>query len=86
MRERLQHYIDGKWVDSEGGVRREVINPATEEAVSVITVGTKADVDKAVAAARRAFKTWSKTTREERLAVLNRIVEEYKTRAGDLAV
>jgi len=86
MRERLQHYIDGKWVDSEGGVRREVINPATEEAVSAITIGTKADVDKAVAAARRAFKTWSKTTREERLAVLNRIVEEYKKRAGDLAV
>ncbi len=86
MRERLQHYIDGKWVDSEGGVRREVINPATEEPCAVITVGTQADVDKAVAAARRAFKTWSQTTREERLAVLNRIVEEYKKRAGDLAV
>ena len=86
MREVLQHYIDGKWVDSEGGVRREVINPATEEPCAVISVGTKADVDKAVAAARRAFKTWSKTTREERLAVLNRIVEEYKKRAGDLAV
>ncbi len=85
MRERLQHYIDGKWVDSEGGVRREVINPATEEACAVITVGTQADVDKAVAAARRAFKTWSQTTREERLAVLNRIVEEYKKRTGDLA-
>ena len=86
MREVLQHYIDGKWVDSEGGVRREVINPATEEPCAVISVGTKADVDKAVAAARRAFKTWSKTTREERLAVLNLIVEEYKKRAGDLAV
>ena len=86
MRERLQHYIDGKWVDSEGGARREVINPATEEPCAVISIGTQADVDKAVAAARRAFKTWSKTTREERLAVLNRIVEEYKKRAGDLAV
>ena len=86
MRERLQHYIDGKWVDSEGGARREVINPATEEPCAVISIGTKADVNKAVAAARRAFKTWSKTTREERLAVLNRIVEEYKKRAGDLAV
>ena len=53
MRELLQHYIDGKWVDSEGGVRREVINPATEEACSVISIGTKADVDKAVAAAPR---------------------------------
>lgn len=86
MRERLQHYIDGKWVDSEGGKRHEVINPATEEPVCAITLGTKADVDKAVAAARRAFKTWSKTTREERLAVMERIVEEYKKRAPDLAV
>ena len=86
MRELLQHYIDGKWVDSEGGQRREVINPATEEPCAVISVGTQADVDKAVAAAKRAFKTWSQTTREERLAVLNRIVEEYKKRGADLAV
>ena len=86
MRELLQHYIDGKWVDSEGGQRREVINPATEEPCAVISIGTQADVDKAVAAAKRAFKTWSQTTREERLAVLNRIVEEYKKRGADLAV
>lgn len=86
MRELLQHYIDGKWVDSEGGQRREVINPATEEPCAAITVGTKADVDKAVAAARRAFKSWSQTTREERLAVMERIVAEYKKRGADLAV
>ncbi|MCH7627739.1 MULTISPECIES: aldehyde dehydrogenase family protein [Novosphingobium] len=86
MRERLQHYIDGKWVDSEGGVRHNVINPATEEPTTVITLGTKADVDKAVAAAKRAFKTFSKTSREERIALLNRIVEEYKKRVNDLAV
>jgi len=86
MRELLQHYIDGQWVDSQGGQRREVINPATEEACAAITVGTAADVDKAVAAARRAFKSWSQTTREERLAVLNRIVEEYKKRTQDLAL
>ena len=85
MRERLQNYIDGKWVDSEGGTRHEVISPGTEEAVSVITLGTKADVDKAVVAARRAYKTFSKTTREERLALMGRIVEEYKKRSKDLA-
>ena len=85
MRERLQHYIDGKWVDSEGGARREVINPATEEPCAVISVGTKADVDKAVAAARRALKSWSQTTREERLALMGRIIEEYKKRTPDLA-
>ena len=85
MRERLQNYIDGKWVDSEGGTRHEVISPGTEEAVSAITLGTQADVDKAVAAARRAFKTFRKTTREERLALMGRIVEEYKKRSKDLA-
>ena len=85
MRERLQHYIDGTWVDSIGGTRHEVINPATEEACAAITLGTVADVDKAVEAAQRAFKTWSKTSREERLAILERIVAEYQKRIPDLA-
>ena len=85
MRERLQNYIDGKWVDSQGGTRHEVISPGTEEACVAITLGTKADVDTAVAAARRAYKTFRKTTREERLALMERIVEEYKKRAKDLA-
>jgi aldehyde dehydrogenase (NAD+) len=79
MRERLQHYINGQWVDSEGGKRHEVINPATEEACCAITLGTQADVDKAVAAAQAAFRTFSKTTREERLALMERIVAEYKS-------
>ena len=86
MRERLQHYIDGKWVNSIGGTRHEVINPATEEACAVITLGTKADVDAAVVAARRAFETFSQTTREERIALLERIVAEMKKRGPDLAV
>ena len=85
MRERLQNYIDGKWVDSQGGTRHEVISPGTEEACTAITLGTKADVDTAVAAARRAYKTFRKTTREERIALLERIVVEYKKRAKDLA-
>ena len=85
MRERLQNYIDGKWVDSQGGTRHEVISPGTEEACVAITLGTKADVDTAVAAARRAYKTFRKTTRDERVALLERIVVEYKKRAKDLA-
>jgi aldehyde dehydrogenase (NAD+) len=80
-----QHYIGGKWVDSQGGKLHEVINPATEEAASTVVLGSAADVDAAVAAAKEAFKTFSQTTREERLALLNRIVEEYKKRGADLA-
>ena len=80
-----QNYIGGQWVDSKGGKPHDVINPATEEAASTIVLGTAADVDDAVAAAKEAFKTFSQTTREERLALLNRIVEEYKKRGPDLA-
>ncbi|MFC4294576.1 aldehyde dehydrogenase family protein [Novosphingobium tardum] len=85
MREHLQNYIDGKWVDSQGGKRHEVISPGTEEPCTAITLGTKEDVDTAVKAARRAFKTFSQTTRDERIALMNRIVEEYKKRVPDLA-
>lgn len=61
-----QNYIGGKWVDSKGGKLHDVINPATEEAASTVVLGTAADVDDAVAAAKEAYKTYSQTTREER--------------------
>jgi aldehyde dehydrogenase (NAD+) len=82
----LKHYINGKWVDSIGGTRHEVISPSTEEACTEITLGTAADVDAAVAAAKAAFETFSQTTREERMALMGRILEEYKKRIPDLAL
>jgi aldehyde dehydrogenase (NAD+) len=85
MREYLKFYIDGQWVDPVERKSVETINPATEDVSGKIALGSAADVDKAVAAARKAFTTWSKTTREERLAVLQRILVEYQKRAGDLA-
>ncbi len=81
----LKHYIGGKWVESIGGKRHEVISPSTEEACTEITLGTAADVDAAVAAAKEAFKTWSQSSREERLAVMGRILDEYKKRIPELA-
>jgi aldehyde dehydrogenase (NAD+) len=81
----LNHYIAGQWVASEGGTRHEVINPATESAVTEITLGSDADADRAVAAARKAFETWSRTSVDERIAVIERVLEEYKARAGDMA-
>jgi aldehyde dehydrogenase (NAD+) len=81
----LKHYIDGAWVDSDGGRRHEVIDPSTEAAVSEITLGSTADVDRAVAAARRAFDGWSRTSVEERSALIGRIIAEYKARIPDLA-
>jgi aldehyde dehydrogenase (NAD+) len=82
----LKNYINGQWVDSIGGTRHQVISPSTEEPTTEITLGTQADVDAAVAAAKAAFKTFSQTTREERIALMERIIVEYKKRAMDLAV
>src|SRR5262245_1572415 len=74
MEQHLNFYIDGAWVPpTKPGNTLDVINPATEKPIAKISLGTAADVDKAVTAARRAFETWSKTTREERIALLQKI-------------
>ena len=86
MREYVKFYIDGQWVDPVEMKTLDVINPANEAVCGKIALGSATDVDKAVAAAKKAFKTWSQTTREERLDVLNRILAEYQKRFGDLAV
>ncbi len=85
MRSYLKQYIGGAWVESEGGTRHDVINPATEAPVAEITLGSEADADKAVAAAKVAFDSFSRTSVEERIALLEAILAEYKNRAGDLA-
>ena len=85
MRNYVKFYIDGKWVEPSTSRTLDVINPATEEVAGKIALGAQADVDAAVAAARKAFKTWSKTTREERLAVLERLAGEFGKRMGDIA-
>jgi len=85
MKSYLKHYIDGQWVESEGGARHEVINPATEQPCTEITLGSQADVDKAVAAARRAFDSFSQTGKAERVALLGRIIDEYQKRVPDIA-
>jgi len=85
MRKYLKFYIDGKWVDPVESKTVDTVNPATEEVSGVIALGSAADVDRAVKAARVAFTSWSRTSREERLKVLGRILVEYQKRVGDLA-
>jgi aldehyde dehydrogenase (NAD+) len=85
MREYLKFYIDGQWVDPVRPNTLDVDNPTTEQVSGNISLGSDADVDKAVRAARKAFATWSQTSREERLDVLQAILDEYQKRAGDLA-
>ncbi|WP_375403767.1 aldehyde dehydrogenase family protein [uncultured Sphingomonas sp.] len=85
MKSHLNHYIDGAWVASEGGRPYQVIDPSTEQPVTEITFGSPADADRAVAAAKRAFESWSQSTVADRAALLGRIIEEYKKRLPDLA-
>jgi aldehyde dehydrogenase (NAD+) len=85
MRDFTHAYIDGAWVQPLGGSVSEIINPATEAVAGKITLATAADVDLAVQAASRAFKTFSRTTRKERLDLLESILSVYVTRMDDLA-
>src|SRR5204863_8148487 len=84
MVNRMQFYIDGAWVDPAVKKSTPVVNPATEEAMYEVALGSKADLDKAVAAARRAFLTYSQTSREERIALLEKIIEVYKRSMKDI--
>ena len=85
MREYLKFYIDGKWVDPVTPKALDVINPATEAVCGHISMGSAEDVDRAVKAARKAFATWSLTSREDRLEILQRIVAEFQNRYNDIA-
>ena len=80
-----QFYIDGKWVDADQPREFRVINPATEEVAGVISLGNAKDVDRAVGAARRAFDSFSRTTAEQRRALLEKILAAYKAHYDEIA-
>ena len=85
MLDKLQFYIDGKWVDPVTPKTLEVINPSTEEPFARISLGSKADVDKAVAAAKRAFKSFSQTTKQQRIEILQAIIASYQKHLDEIA-
>ena len=85
MRDMLQFYIDGEWVDPVTPHPFDVINPATEEVCGRISLGSAADVDKAVAAANRAAPAYAETSREARIALLEAILEIFKRRNDEIA-
>ena len=78
-------YIDGAWVKPASNTEFPVLNPATEQQIGVITLGNEDDVNRAVAAAKAAFETYSRTTKEERLALLEKLLEVTKARMEELA-
>ncbi|NKB40685.1 MAG: aldehyde dehydrogenase family protein [Ilumatobacter sp.] len=85
MRDYSNIYIDGAWVPSDGEGSIEVINAGTEQIMGSIPEGTSSDVDKAVAAAKAAFDTWSATPVEERQKYLVRLNEALQARSADIA-
>ncbi|MDJ1159188.1 aldehyde dehydrogenase family protein [Chelatococcus sp. SYSU_G07232] len=85
MQEALMFYVDGAWVAPSAPKTLDVINPATEEAYARISLGNAADVDKAVAAATRAFASFSRTSRQERVELLESVIAVYKKRHDEMA-
>ncbi len=85
MNHSKEFFIGGKWVAPSTSDTLAVINPATEEVIDTIAMGCAADVNAAVAAARGAFESFSRTSVEERLALLDKIIEIYGARMGEMA-
>lgn len=83
MQQHLNFYINGQWVAPASARTLEVINPSTEQPIARISMGASADVDAAVSAAQKAFETYSQTTRDERLALLAKVLEVYQRRYGE---
>jgi len=80
-----QFYIDGEWVDPAGSSFMDRINPATEETIGRVALGSSVDVDRAVHAATKAFETFQYSSREERIALFDRIIAAFESRKEDLA-
>ena len=85
MKDYRKFYIDGKWVEPTKSHDFAVINPANEEPIATISFGSAADVDRAAAAAKRAFESYSEVSVEERLALLRRIIDVYKSKMEEMA-
>jgi len=85
MLDKRKFYINGEWVAPLVANDLEVLNPATEKPIAVISMGTAADIDRAVAAAKKAFASYSQTSIEERLALLEKLLAIYKRRYDEMA-
>ena len=85
MKNALQFYIDGEWVDPIAANSHDVMNPTTEEVIGRVSLGSSADLDRAVAAAKAAFPAFSQTSPQERLELLGKIVGAYQARIGEVA-
>ena len=81
----LEHYIDGNWVKASGAKTQEVVNPATSKPIGELGHASKGDLDKALAAADKGFKTWRKVSSYERGKILRKAADLIRTRADEIA-
>lgn len=85
MSNRSKFYINGEWVEPSTDHTLDVINPATERPIGPVAMGSQEDIDRAVAAARAAFDSYSRTSREERMELLESIIDRYEASKGEIA-
>jgi aldehyde dehydrogenase (NAD+) len=85
MTHEAKFYINGEWIDPVSAKPFDVINPATEEPAATIALGSAADVDRAVKAAKAAFPGWSQTSKDVRVALLEKLLAAYQARIADIA-
>ena len=85
MTDTARFYIDGRWVAPLSNATKDIINPATEDVIGRVALGSSEDVDCAVRAARAAWEGYRDWSREQRIALFDRIIEAYKARHVDLA-
>ena len=83
MKDKLQFYINGAWVEPDSSEKIQVINPANEELVGHVSAGTKTDIDKAVKSANQAFTTYQHTSKDDRIELLKNVIGEYENRYDD---
>ena len=81
----LEHYIDGNWVSPSGDKSQDVVNPATSKAIGTLGHVSKGDLDKAIAAADKGFKTWRKVSAFERGKILRKAADLVRARTDEIA-
>lgn len=84
MLDKRQFYIDGQWVEPNESNDLKVINPANEQPIAIISMGLKTDMELAIAAAKKALPSYSQTSIEERLVLLEKLLEIYKRRYDEM--
>ncbi len=84
MKNAHRFYIDGEWVEPETLSKHDVIDPSTEQWIGTIAIGSAADAEKAIKAARNAFAGFSRTTKDDRLALLKRVLTILKRRKDEI--